>query len=382
MGEAVVVAYGRCAVTRGIKGSLAGVNPVDFGAETLSGVLARVPGLDPAVIDDVIVGCALPESKLGLNPARNIALRAGLPEAVSGQTVNRFCSSGLQALAHATASIRAGFADVIVAGGVEHMSSPVLSEASAYLDDYLLERTQVYAPMGVTAENVAAAWRIGRAEMDLMAVESHARAARARSAGRFNGQIVPVAGLVEGEPVTVTADECIRPGTTADRLATLAPAFIPDGLVTAGNSSPRSDGAAFLVLTSATAAASLDLEPLARLTGFAVAGVAPEQMGIGPVAAVPKLTAQTRLRLGDFDTIELTEAFAAQVLAVLAAWGLTYDDINPDGGALALGHPLGATGAVLAIKAVERLRAAGGGRALVTMCIGGGMGAAGALEVF
>jgi acetyl-CoA acyltransferase len=355
---------------------------VDFGAEVLAGVLGRVPGLDPGAIEDVIVGCALPEAKLGLNPARNIVLRAGLPEAVSGQTVNRFCASGLQALANATALIEAGLADMVVAGGVEHMSSPVLSEAPQYLDSYLLEHTQTYVPMGATAENVAAAWGITRHAMDTMAAESHRRAAAAQAAGRFEAQIVPVTGLVEGRPAAVRVDQCIRPGTSVDKLATLPPAFKEEGLVTAGNSSPRSDGAAFAVLAGAATAAALGLEPLARLTGFAVAGVAPEQMGIGPVAAVPKLLRRTGLRLADFDTIELNEAFASQVLAVLDGLDLTYDQVNPDGGAIALGHPLGATGAILAIKAIERLRAVGGGKALVTMCIGGGMGAAGALEVF
>ncbi|MDR1237611.1 MAG: thiolase family protein [Propionibacteriaceae bacterium] len=381
MAEAVIVAYGRSAVTRGIKGSLAEVNPVDFAAETLAAVVAKVPQLDPAEIDDVVVGCALPEAKLGLNPARNIVLRAGLPDAVAGLTVNRFCSSGLQSVAIATALIESGMAEVLVAGGVEHMSSPVISEAEEYLDPYLLEHTGAYVPMGVTAENVAAKWGISREAMDQMAVDSHARADAAQAAGRFDAQLVPVTGLVDGRQVTVTRDECVRKGTSLEKLATLPSVFAENGSVTAGNSSPRSDGAAFLVLTTAEKANKLGLRPLAHLTGFAVAGVAPEYMGIGPSVAVPKLLAQTGMALADFDTIELNEAFAAQALAVLSDLGLTYADINPDGGALALGHPLGATGAILVIKAIERLRDAGGGNALVTMCIGGGMGAAGALHV-
>jgi acetyl-CoA acyltransferase len=369
-------------VTRGVKGSLAGVNPVDFASELLAAVVAKAPELDPREIEDVVMGCALPEAKLGLNPARNIVLRAGLPAAVSGMTVNRFCSSGLQAVAITSALIKTGMADVMVAGGVEHMSSPVLSEDRQHLDSYLLEHTDAYMPMGVTAERVAAKWGITREAMDQMAVDSHLRAASAQAAGRFDAQIVPVTGLVEGSPVTVTKDECIRPGTSLEKLAALAPAFKEDGLVTAGTSSPRSDGAAFLVLMGADRAERLGIDPLARLTGFSVAGVAPEHMGIGPVAAVPKLLDQTGLTLGDFDVIELNEAFAAQALAVLAELGLSYDAVNPDGGALALGHPLGATGAVLVIKAIERLRSRGtGGKALVTMCVGGGMGAAGAIEV-
>jgi acetyl-CoA acyltransferase len=380
MTKAVIVAYGRSAVTRGVKGALAEVNPVDFGAEVLAAVVAKTPALDPARISDVIVGCALPEGKLGLNPARNLVLRAGLPNSVAGQTVNRFCSSGLQAIATATALIQAGMADVIVAGGVEHMSSPVLSSAPEHLNRRLLDQTDTYISMGQTAENVAARWSITRQAMDEMAVESHARAAAAQNSGAFDAQIVPVTGLVDGHPVAVTTDECVRPGASLDKLATLPPAFIEDGTVTAGTSSPRSDGAAFLTIVAEPVARAAGLEPLARLTGFAAAGVDPKHMGIGPVAAVPKLLSQTGLALADFAAIELNEAFAAQALAVLQDLGLTYNDVNPDGGALALGHPLGATGAILAIKVIERLREGGGGRGLVTMCVGGGMGAAGAIE--
>ncbi|MDR1266697.1 MAG: thiolase family protein [Propionibacteriaceae bacterium] len=377
----VIVGYGRSAVTRGVKGSLAQTHPVDFGAEVLRGVVERLPGLDPAEIDDVIVGCALPEARLGLNPARNIVLRAGLPDVVSGLTVNRFCSSGLQAIATASALIDAGMGDVIVAGGVEHMSTPVLSDNPQYQDPYLLEQTEAYIPMGLTADNVARQWGITRAEMEAMAVESHARAAAAQEAGVFDRQIVPVTGQApDGSPVTVTRDECVRAGTSAEKLAQLKPAFGEDGLVTAGTSSPRSDGAAFVVVMSQAKAEAIGATPLARVTGFAVAGVDPAYMGIGPVVAVPKLLARLGRTLGDIAVIELNEAFASQSIAVLRELGVSYQRVNVQGGALALGHPLGATGAVLTIKAIEQLRGKGGGQALITMCVGGGMGAAGMIQ--
>jgi acetyl-CoA acyltransferase len=359
---------------------LARVHPVDFGAEVLSAVVAKTPALDPALIDDVIVGCALPEAALGLNPARNIVLRSGLPEAVSGLTVNRFCSSGLQAVAAAAALIRAGMADVIVAGGLEHMSTEVLSDKPGFQNPELLAHTQAYVSMGETAENVARAWGITRQAMEEMAVQSHARAAKAQANGAFDAQITGVHGVVDGKRAVVTQDECIRMGTTAETLATLPPAFGEGGLVTAGTSSPRSDGAAFLTMMSAAKAEKLGLNALAELTGFAVAGVDPALMGIGPVAAIPKLLAQTGQKLSDFDVIELNEAFAAQALAVLRDLGLGYSDVNAQGGAIALGHPLGATGAVLSIKAIEQLHAQGGGQAMITMCVGGGMGAAGAIR--
>lgn len=379
--DCVIVAYGRSAIGKAGKGSLAQANPVDFGAEVLSGVVARVPELDPATIDDVIVGCAIPEATMGLNPARNIVLRAGLPHAVAGQTVNRFCSSGLQTIATGSAMISCEMADVVIAGGVEHMSTPVLSDAETYLNPYLREHTDAYIPMGITAENVARRYDITRQELDQMAVDSHARAATARAAGAFIEQIVPVTGrTADGEPFQFTEDECIRPGTSLETLAKLKPAFLPDGLVTAGTSSPRNDGAGFVVLMSAAQAGMLGARPLARLVGFSVAGVDPAYMGIGPVAAVPKVLARTGLRLDQMDVIELNEAFASQSIAVVRELGLEWAEVNRHGGALALGHPLGATGAVLTCKALSELHARGGRYAMVTMCVGGGMGAAGIFE--
>ncbi len=381
MRDCVIVGYGRSAIGKAGKGSLAGVNPVDFGAETLRGVLGRVPGLDPATIDDVIVGCALPEAALGLNPGRNIVLRAGLPDEVPAATVNRFCSSGLQAIADATARIRAGMADVVVAGGVEHMSSPVLSDTAEFRNPWLEERTAAYLPMGVTGENVARRYGLNRTDLDELAVQSNARAAAARADGRFTGQIVPVTGRdAAGEPARFEVDEGIRPGTNLESLAGLRPAFAEDGLLTAATSSQRSDGAAFAVLMSADRAAALGLRPLARLLGFSVGGVDPAYMGMGPVAAVPKVLAQVGLGVDDLAVIELNEAFASQALAVVRDLGFDPERVNPNGGALAMGHPLGATGAILTAKLLAELERTDQRHGLVTMCVGGGMGAAGVFE--
>jgi acetyl-CoA acyltransferase len=379
--DCVIVGFGRSAIGKAGKGSLAGVHPIDFGAQALRGVLDRVPGLDPATIDDVILGCALPEATMGLNPARNLVLRAGLPDAVSGQTVNRFCSSGLQAIAQATALIRAGMADVLVAGGVEHMSSPVLSDTGEFRNPWLFEHTDAYLPMGVTGENVARRYGMTRTELDELAVQSNARAAAARANGWFEDQIVEVTGRAQdGTGFAFCTDEGIRPGTNLESLAALKPVFAEDGVLTAATSSQRSDGAGFTVLMSAERAGALGLRPLARLLGFAVAGVDPAYMGIGPVAAVPKVLAQTGLAIADLDVIELNEAFASQALAVVRDLGLDPERVNPNGGALAMGHPLGATGAILTVKALAELERRDQRLGLVTMCVGGGMGAAGVFE--
>jgi acetyl-CoA acyltransferase len=381
MGDCVIVGYGRSAIAKAGKGSLAAVHPVDFGAEALLGVLGRVPELDPASIDDVIVGCALPEATMGLNPARNITLRAGLPHEVSAHTVNRFCSSGLQAIAEASAMISAGMADIIVAGGVEHMSTPVLSDVPEFRNPWLEEHTAAYLPMGVTGENVAKRYGMTRTELDQLAVQSNARAAAAREAGRFAGQIVPVTGRTpDGEEFPFRVDEGIRPGTNLESLAGLKPVFAEDGVLTAATSSQRSDGAGFAVLMSAQRADVLGLSPLARLRGFAVAGVDPAYMGIGPVAAVPRALAQLGIGVGDLGVIELNEAFASQALAVVRDLGLDPEIVNPNGGALAMGHPLGATGAILTVKVLDELERRDQELGLVTMCVGGGMGAAGVFE--
>lgn len=381
MTDAVIVGYGRSGIAKATRGSLAAVHPVDFGAEVLRAVVERVVGLDPAEIDDVIVGCAIPEAAMGLNPARNIVLRAGLPHAVSGSTVNRFCSSGLQTIAQGTALIRAGMADVIVAGGVEHMSTPVISDDPQFANPWLVENTDAYISMGMTGENVANRYGHTRTELDALAVQSHARAAAATAAGRFAGQVVPVTGrTAEGEAFELTADEGIRPSTNLESLAGLRPAFCEDGLLTAATSSQRSDGAAFAVLMSAEKAAALGIRPLARLVGFAVAGMDPAYMGMGPMYAVPKVLDQVGMTTAELDVIELNEAFASQALAVVTELGLDWEKVNPNGGALAMGHPLGATGAVLTCKALAELERTDARHALVTMCVGGGMGAAGVLE--
>lgn len=381
MSESVIVAFGRSAVAKAGKGSLATVHPVDFGAEALLGVLAKVPSLDPADIDDVIVGCAIPETTMGLNAARNIVLRAGLPHAVSGLTINRFCSSGLQAIAQASALVDAGMAEVIVAGGVEHMSTPVLSDTPEYVNPWLVENTDAYVSMGITGENVATQYGFTRTDLDELAVVSNARAARAAAEGRFASQIVPVTGRnAAGEAIQVTLDEGIRPGTSLETLAGLRPAFAPDGVLTAATSSQRSDGAGFVVVMSAQRAKDLGLTPLARMLGFAVAGLDPAYMGMGPVVAVPKAMKQTGRTLADLDVIELNEAFASQAIAVVRELGLDPELVNPNGGALAMGHPLGATGAILTAKALSELERIDRTHALVTMCIGGGMGAAGVFE--
>ncbi|MCW5953265.1 MAG: thiolase family protein, partial [Propionibacteriaceae bacterium] len=381
MTRAVIVGYGRSAIGKAAKGSLAGVHPVDFGAQVLRAVVDRVPELDPAEIDDVIVGCAIPEATMGLNPGRNLVLRAGLPEQVSGSTVNRFCSSGLQTIATASALIEAGMAEVILAGGVEHMSTPVLSDAPEYLNPWLVEHTEAYIPMGITGEKVAARYRMTRTQLDELAVTSNARAALATEQGRFAGQIVPVTGRrPDGEPFSFVADEGIRPGTSLDTLAGLRPAFAPEGLLTAATSSQRSDGAGFVVVMSQHKAAALGVAPLARLTGFAVAGMDPAHMGLGPVHAVPKALAQAGLEVPQLEVVELNEAFASQALAVVAELGMDPAVVNPNGGALAMGHPLGATGTVLTCKALAELQRIDGTHALVTMCVGGGMGAAGVFE--
>lgn len=382
MDKCVIVAYGRSAIAKAGKGSLAKVNPVDFGAEVLKGVLDKVPQIDYKEIDDVIIGCAIPEGKMGLNPARNIVLRAGLPNEVSAQTVNRFCSSGLQTMALGAAMIMSGMQDIIVAGGVESMSCPVLSENPEYLNQWLLDNTDAYIPMGITAENVAEKYDINRERMEQLAVISNKRASEAVEAGDFEEEIIPVKGFdKEGNIITFKRDECYRKGTNAETLATLKPCFKEDGKVTAAIASQRSDGAAFVVMMSEEKAMERGIKPIARFVSFAVEGVDPAYMGIGPIHAVKKVMERTGLSVEQMDVIELNEAFASQALASIDYLGLDINKVNPRGGALALGHPLGATGTILSCKAVNYLKSTGGKYGLITMCIGGGMGAAGIIEM-
>lgn len=355
------------------------MHPVTLGAQTLTGVLARVPRLDPQDIEDVVVGCAYPEEQQGWQMARLIVQRAGLPHSVCAQTLTRFCSSGLQAIATGSNAVLAGQADVVVAGGVESMSRvQKLSYPQEYWEEGLAQAyPEAYMPPGLTAELVAERWHVTRADMDAMAAESHRRAAAAQARGDFDGEIVPIT-LPDG--TVIRADEGVRPNTTAEGLAALKPCFKPDGLVTAATSSQTSDGAAFVVLMSSDKAQALGLSPIARLLGFAVAGCPAEVMGVGPIHAVPRVLARTGLSIGDMDVIELNEAFAAQAIPCIRELGMDPARVNPNGGAMALGHPLGATGAVLTCKALAQLERTGGRLAMVTMCIGGGMGAAAIYE--
>lgn len=382
--EAVIVAYGRSPIGKAPKGVFHSTHPVDLGAQTLKGVLARVPQLDSAQIDDVVVGCAYPEERQGWQFSRVIVQRAGLPDSVCAQTLTRFCSSGLQAIATGANAILAGQADVIVAGGVESMSQvKKMAYPEEYWESYLAEHyPEAYMGPGLTAENVAERWKVSRADMDAMAVESHRRADQAQQAGLFDEEIIPVyANTDDGDRVLVTRDEGVRPGTNAEKLAQLKPCFVENGSVTAATSSQMSDGAAFVVLMSRQKAEELGVKPLARLVGFAVGGCPAEVMGIGPIYAVPKVLERTGLTLEDMEVIELNEAFASQALVCIRELGMDPERVNPNGGALALGHPLGATGAVLTCKVLSQLRRNGGRYGMVTMCIGGGMGAAGIFEL-
>jgi acetyl-CoA acyltransferase len=358
-------------------------------AAAIRAAIERADGLDPALVDDVIMGCAMPEAEQGLNVARIAALRAGLPDAVPAQTVNRFCSSGLQTIALAANQIRSGQGEVIVAGGVESMSLVSMSgnffSPSLELVDM---NPEVYMPMGLTAEEVAKQFSVSREDQDAFALRSHQNAAAAIDAGKFKGEIVPLDVSVtqfDGQSAatknyTFDTDEGVRRDTSLEALAKLKPAFHVMGSVTAGNSSQTSDGAAAVVVMSADKAKELGLKPLARFVSFAVAGVPPEVMGIGPKAAVPKALKLAGLSLKDIDLIELNEAFAAQSLAVIRSLEMDLDKVNVNGGAIALGHPLGCSGAKLTISLINEMKRRDSRYGLVTMCIGGGMGAAGIFE--
>lgn len=387
MPDAVIVSAVRTAVGRGKKdGSLAGVHPIDLSALVLQEAIKRAD-LDPRSIEDVVWGCAMPEGAQGLNVARLAVLRARLPADVPAVTVNRFCSSGLQTVAMAAQSIMSGMADVVVAGGVEMMSQVPMSGFHTRLHPQM---TEEMIAMGLTAERVAERWSVSRADQDQYALDSHTKAARALESGAFADQIVPVpvervtwqGTSKEVQEGHFAVDELVRTDSTLERLGKLPAAFKVGGSVTAGNSSPYSDGAAAIALMSAERASALGLRPLARLASFAVAGVDPDVMGVGPIKAVPKALAKAGITMSDIALIEFNEAFAAQALAVARDLEMPMDKVNVNGGAIALGHPLGATGAKLTTQLVHELGRRGGGYGLVTMCIGGGMGAAGVFEVF
>lgn len=387
MKEAVIVSAVRSAVGRGKKdGSLASVHPIDLSASVMKAALERV-GLSASEVEDVQWGCAMPEASQGLNVARLSLLRAGFPVEVTGATINRFCASGLQSVAYGAQAIMSGMADSVLAGGVEMMSQVPMSGYHTQLHP---ELTEAYIGMGYTAERVAERWGVSRADQDAWALRSHQKAIAAQQSGRFEGEIVPIkvrkvswkGSKKQEQELSFAQDELPRADTSLERLAKLRPAFKEGGSVTAGNASPYSDGAAAVLLMSREKADALGLTPLARFVGFAVGGVEPDVMGVGPIKAVPKVLKQTGLQLSDLQLIEFNEAFAAQVLAVIRELGMNPDKVNVNGGAIALGHPLGATGAKLTTQLVHQLRRQGGGLGMVTMCIGGGMGAAGILEVY
>lgn len=383
--DAVIVAASRTPVGKAKKGSLATTRPDELAALVIRDLLRRLDGLDPTEIDDVILGCAFPEGEQGMNMARMVALRAGLPESVPAETVNRFCSSGLQTIAHAAYAIMAGQADIIIAGGTESMSMvPMTGFKFAPNPFFAADCPQVYTNMGLTAENVAAKYGVSRQEQDEFALRSHQRAVAAVESGRFDQQIVPV-DVVVVEPgrrleFTLRRDEGPRSDTSLEALSKLKPAFKDGGTVTAGNSSQMSDGAAAVVVMSRARAESLGYKPLVRFVAYAVGGVAPELMGIGPVVAIPKALKLAGLSLSDIDLIELNEAFAAQSLAVIRQVGLDIEKTNVNGGAIALGHPLGCTGAKLTTQLIDEMKRRNVQFGMVTMCIGGGMGAAGIFE--
>jgi acetyl-CoA acyltransferase len=385
--EVVIVSAVRTAVAKGkLGGALASTHPVELSALVMKDAIERA-GVDSATIDDVAWGCAMPEASQGLNIARLAALRAGLPVEVPAQTINRFCSSGLQTIANGAMQIMSGMADVVLAGGVEMMSQVPMSGYHARLDP---EAVESYIGMGFTAERVAERWKISRADQDAWALGSQQKAAKAVSAGAFKDQIVPVpvervswSGTEKKvDSLEFARDELVRAETTAEGLAKLKPAFKANGTVTAGNASPYSDGAAAVLLMRRSHADALGLKPLARFVSFAVAGVDPDVMGVGPIKAVPKALSKAGMAMSDLDLIEFNEAFASQVLAVIRELGMPEDRVNVNGGAIALGHPLGATGSKLTTQLIHELGRRGGGNGLVTMCIGGGMGAAGIFEVY
>jgi acetyl-CoA acyltransferase len=395
MKEAVVVSSVRTAVGKAFKGMLRATRPDDLAAVAIQEAIRRVPGLDPSEIEDVILGCAMPEAEQGMNVARNASLRAGLPVEVPAITINRFCSSGLQSIALAAERIMAGHAEVILAGGTESMSMVPMGGNKISPNPWLMDHNpDAYLGMGLTAENVARKYGITREQADQFSLASHRKALEAIAAGKFKDEIVPVevktsvvanganghAAKVKTTTVVFDTDEGPRADTSIEALAKLKPAFHARGTTTAGNSSQMSDGAAAAIVMSAERARALGVKPLARFVAFAAAGVPPEIMGIGPAYAIPKALKLAGLTLDQIDVIELNEAFAVQALAVIRAAGLDPARVNPNGGAIALGHPLGCTGAKLTATVLREIDRRNGRYGMVTMCIGGGMGAAGIFE--
>ncbi|MGQ9832844.1 MAG: thiolase family protein [Candidatus Villigracilaceae bacterium] len=388
--EVVIVSAARTPVGKAKRGGLATVRPDEMGAAVLRALLERTPNLDPAMVDDVVLGCAFPEAEQGLNMARMVALRAGLPSSVPGETINRYCSSGVQSIAHVAYAILAGQMEIAIAGGVESMSMvPMMGNKFSVNPYFAAKLPHYYTSMGLTAENVAEKYNISREDQDAFALRSNQRAAQAVNSGLFDPELVPIDVEVkevdaEGNRLvkqfTVKRDEGPRADTSMEALAKLKPAFKEGGMVTAGNSSQMSDGAAAVVVMSAERAQALGLKPLARFVAFAVGGVPPEIMGIGPIVAIPKALKLAGLTLNQIDLIELNEAFAAQSLAVIRELGLNTEITNVNGGAIALGHPLGCTGAKLTVQLVYEMARRKSRYGMVSMCVGGGMGAAAIFE--
>ncbi len=389
MHDAVIVTSVRTAVGKAKKGALRDFRPDEMAAEVIRAAIERTPKLDPEMVDDVLLGCAMPEAEQGMNVARVSALRAGMPVSVPAATVNRFCSSGLQTIAMASERIMAGFAEIIIAGGTETMSLVPMGGFKVVPNPSLIDnRPETYLSMGLTAERVAEQYNISRQDQDKFSLRSHERAVSAIKNGKFVDEIVPLKvkrkfgrnGKSAQEEITFKVDEGPREDTTLERLSLLKPAFMEGGTVTAGNSSQMSDGAAASVVMSAEMANTLGLKPLAKFVSFAVAGVPPEVMGIGPVKAIPKALKLAGLELDDIDIVELNEAFASQALAVVRELGMDEEKVNVNGGAIALGHPLGCTGAKLTASLLHEMKRRKARLGMVTMCIGGGMGAAGIFE--
>ncbi|MDR7318153.1 acetyl-CoA C-acetyltransferase [Brevibacillus nitrificans] len=391
MREAVIVAGARTAIGRAKRGSLKDVHPVDMGGAVVSDLLRRVPQVKAEDIEDVIMGTATPEAELGMNMARLVSLRAGLPTSVPGITINRFCSSGLQSIAYAAQQIISGGADILVAGGIESMSLIPMVGHKVALNPTLVETMpEAYMGMGHTAEEVAKRYNVTREDQDAFSVVSHQRAAAAIASGKFQEEIVPLtvkqhsfdaAGNLQVKERVFQIDEGPRPDTSMEALAKLKPVFHVQGSVTAGNSSQTSDGAAAVLVMSAEKAEELGASPIAKFRSFTVGGVDPDVMGIGPIVAIPKALKMAGLRLEDIDLFELNEAFASQAVAVIRELGLDPEKVNVNGGAIALGHPMGCTGTKLTISILNELKRRGGKYGVVTMCVGGGMGAAGVFEM-
>lgn len=390
MKEAVIVDCLRTAVGKSGRGTLRNTRPDDLGATVVRALLDKYPQVAKDAIDDLIIGCAMPEAESGMNMARVIALRAGLPDTVPGVTINRFCSSGLQAIAMAADRIRAGGAEIMIAGGSESMSMIPMSGVRFAPNPWFVDhQPEIYMGMGLTAERLRTKYGVTREDSDAFSYRSHKNALAAQSEGRFDEEIVAVevetTTLADGKPqtrkTTFRKDEGPRADTSLEALAKLKPVFATDGTVTAGNSSQTSDGAAAALIMSADKAAELGLTPMARYAGFAVGGVPPEIMGIGPVVAIPKALKLAGIGISDIGVVELNEAFACQALAVIRETGLDPETVNRNGGAIALGHPLGCTGAKLTATALREMRRRNTKYGMVTMCVGGGQGAAGIFEL-